>query len=1112
MFRLLKYLLVAFAAVVFAENVKAFSLMGPRPAWQTPRLGYGISVFEIRPRPDSLRAADFGGVMNRGEEYRLNTPFLTYAFDQSFLNYFGVEGVDAVEKAIKILNDLPPYSQMSADLSEFPLEAQRINFLAQALYLYDIKSVALGMLVQQMGLASPERYVWTLRDVDNNPTLRFTNFFVIPRNFEITPPYNPSGYINGKLYTYWDVPQYSPSPGWVTDVFPIGWDPRSPVGYFTTAASIVSSGPNGFTRRSSLEPGGFFTGLTRDDVGGLRYLYRTDLLQYEPLLSDVQEVLTNKNAALTLDTLDLSLLIERSQATTNTPADLLSFPGYTNLWITSVTNYLTNVITTNIIAYYTNFPYALDLSNFFPTYATNYVTNTVRLFDYTFGNVVTNSYSPNRVITDQIVDVVLATTYTPGAPVTFVTNLLSSQTYTTNLPSGDFYIVPTNLLGFDVVSRRLTNVLARTNVISEIFANAAAYTNTNALPIELDTFDLGTFYQQAHWTTNTAADLLALYPGLVITKTNGHLTNVVTTNIISYFTNYPWAPEQVFVEETTTNVVFVFDYTFANVVINGSSAHFSSFDSWETKFPGQDPFPNVPWQDGVIRKLEVVPALDYTPGLGNTRTNVLDYTVEKIPVPAGDFFIVPTDLLGYAAITNVLNGVASITNISFYSRSLLTTNEVQDLRELSTIDLITFSEQVLTNDPAALKALPQYKDLLITSSNRVFTNIIVTNITRYLTNTPFDPVTGTTQHVATNITLSTNIATNWVYTFGNVVTNNFFTSMRMRVEQQETVFDPYSPPDAPPHVETTTNVFTVDVPNGTIYIVPTNLFGYHILFTQFIDVQRVTNVLSSTTNFFQTTNVDQTLLIRFTTNYYYGVYPIEFVTTNDFASNQFGIHREIVYDVATNVYEVYPIQFLSTNELGSNILGSRRELVRYFTNQVLEFYPIEVRSPQFNVGKRAGLDHIQFIRVLTEGTNFIGYTNSYIDRVIPSLTNNVIVEQSVRRVSSRPDILFTAEDLGTVFGIPVPYTYDFNYISHADINGQASMAGPGTIVPQIRLAFGKVGPYYYNFQDGIDQFLQQPAPYYFAWASFDGTTNPPVVFPSGVSITNLESQFLSPAP
>src|SRR5437879_639993 len=75
-----------------------FSLQGPLAVWQTHRLGYDINN------------PPFGGPMSIGEEYRWDVPLVYYAFSSEFLNYFGQRGVEEVEKAIKILNDLPPMS------------------------------------------------------------------------------------------------------------------------------------------------------------------------------------------------------------------------------------------------------------------------------------------------------------------------------------------------------------------------------------------------------------------------------------------------------------------------------------------------------------------------------------------------------------------------------------------------------------------------------------------------------------------------------------------------------------------------------------------------------------------------------------------------------------------------------------------------------------------------------------------------------------------------------------------------------------------------------------------------------------------------------------------
>ncbi len=82
-----------------------FSLLGPlNEAYQVPEIGYGIG-------------GDLGGPKNLGEEYRRNTPVLYYAFDANFIDYFGSNGMYAVEQAIAIMNGVPKASQMSRDLT-----------------------------------------------------------------------------------------------------------------------------------------------------------------------------------------------------------------------------------------------------------------------------------------------------------------------------------------------------------------------------------------------------------------------------------------------------------------------------------------------------------------------------------------------------------------------------------------------------------------------------------------------------------------------------------------------------------------------------------------------------------------------------------------------------------------------------------------------------------------------------------------------------------------------------------------------------------------------------------------------------------------------------------
>lgn len=236
-------------------------MLGPFEGYQTGEIGY------------NPLNTDIGGPMNLGEEYRWNLKTITYGFDASFLNYFGQQGVDAINKAFAILNNLPAFSQISSNLAEFPTDTRRSNYRASALGLYDLKSAALGLLVEEMGLASPERYVWTLRDrrvVDNVP-----QYLVIKRNFD-PATLAPSSYVNGVLYTY-AIMEFQFTAGSFFDAAEVQVDPLA-FGFTAVATEMDSllAGGLGF--------GEFYAGLTRDDVGGLRYLYRPTNYNVEDLV------------------------------------------------------------------------------------------------------------------------------------------------------------------------------------------------------------------------------------------------------------------------------------------------------------------------------------------------------------------------------------------------------------------------------------------------------------------------------------------------------------------------------------------------------------------------------------------------------------------------------------------------------------------------------------------------------------------------------------------------------------------------------------------------------------------------------------------------------------
>jgi hypothetical protein len=218
---------------------------------------------------------DLGGPMNIDEGYRWNVPVVTYGFDPEFTAYFGDRGVRAIEEAISILNELPPASDI--DLDSYPLCSSMPNFKAAGLGLCDLKSAALAGLLEQMGLADPIRSAFVLRQRTVYST--FTNYFIIGRNFD---PYSfeLSSVVNGASFGY-SVAESSWMPPFFADAFEYRIDlPGVPVD------PVASGGPRG---------GVFLTGLTRDDVGGLRFSLRRENWKVESLLPDVTAALGNSN-------------------------------------------------------------------------------------------------------------------------------------------------------------------------------------------------------------------------------------------------------------------------------------------------------------------------------------------------------------------------------------------------------------------------------------------------------------------------------------------------------------------------------------------------------------------------------------------------------------------------------------------------------------------------------------------------------------------------------------------------------------------------------------------------------------------------------------------------
>ena len=264
----------------FAPSSFGFALLGPFASWMEETNGL-------------RQPGDIGGPMDMGSGYRWNVPIVTYGFDQSFLDYFGTNGVAAVESAIQILNDLPAASDLEP--ANYPLDSASANYQAQAQNLYDLKSATLVALLEQMGLTQPTRYIFVLRQW--NPFfLTYVNEsswpdgtipnYIVMRNFD-PETLTPGQYVNGTIYG-----AYVISGTWddylqervLNIALPFPLDPISPA-----ATAVADNSINNLPTESwTLNSGTYFTGLTYDDVGGLRYLLSADNVNYEKLLPDVR--------------------------------------------------------------------------------------------------------------------------------------------------------------------------------------------------------------------------------------------------------------------------------------------------------------------------------------------------------------------------------------------------------------------------------------------------------------------------------------------------------------------------------------------------------------------------------------------------------------------------------------------------------------------------------------------------------------------------------------------------------------------------------------------------------------------------------------------------------
>jgi hypothetical protein len=292
-----KFTVCLSAAFLFASIFEsgAFALLGPVQPWMQASNGV-------------IFPGDIGGPMCIGNEYRWNVPVVTYGFDQSFLDYFGSNGVAAVESAIQVLNNLPPASQIV--LTNYPFDSQQIYYAAQAQRLLDLKSETLTLLLEHLGLAQPMRYIYVLYYWDAsyfiNPSRNEgIDIFGMPISLELDPyGIDPGasggtpGYITNFVEGFnFDPAIFEPS-AYINNTGYAGWVSFNSSGEQSIAPFTVNQSASTDTAVADfgLLGGGFYTGLTYDDVGGLAYLLSTNNVNFETLLPGVCGIGTNANS------------------------------------------------------------------------------------------------------------------------------------------------------------------------------------------------------------------------------------------------------------------------------------------------------------------------------------------------------------------------------------------------------------------------------------------------------------------------------------------------------------------------------------------------------------------------------------------------------------------------------------------------------------------------------------------------------------------------------------------------------------------------------------------------------------------------------------------------
>ena len=716
---------------------------------------------------------------------------------------------------------------------------------------------------------------------------------------------------------------------------------------------------------------------------------------------------------------------------------------------------------------YTNYNYAVYPGICEPTLVigTNYTTNIVTGYQYDFVNVITNHIYTNTAVTVLTTNV----SYVPGgSPDLLQTNISSLAGYT-NLVSGDFYIVPTNWCGYQIVNLLAdpvltTNVITGTNTTgvsgSNSFVQVVVSANTNYIysvrpgvcepavaAAATYTTNIVTQYQYDFLNVITNHYNTSNYVTLVVTNyavwTNaivGTITNIVTTN--SYWTN------QITGDFYTVPTNWC-GYQLIGLLTNGvvaTNTVGATNPAGVVLLPGQQ-YVDTTYSVGTNYIYSLRPGY-CEPAVASAAT----YTTNIVTQYQYDFLNVITNhyntsnyltliLTNFAVWTNGL--VGTITNI-VTTNSYWTNQITGDFYTVPTnwcgyqlIGLVT-NGLVATNtvgatNPAGVVLLPGQQYVGTTYS--VGTNYIYSLRPGYC-----EPAL----YFATNYT--TNVAPRYSYYFGSIVTNSYYT-------------------------------------NSPVVVLTTNL-------------AILTNGLVGTLTNIVTTNITYT-----------GVSGDFYIPNPAWCA-----YSVLSTQLQTTVY--FTNTFSATNLPGVVGLGQqfKQYTVSDYTNNILVVQPSLCSQGTPVTNLRQGVGRVQFIRANYDsllGQFFQALTNTYTMTVI---SNGQPVVEYYQRVVTKPDFLFQAADLTTPPNYPDSTVTTPNFDQSAI---QGGLAGPGAIIPGTTIVFnenennlylnGSQNLYGYSTNNLLNQDTQSSVG---AWGSFDASTNYPVVYPSGTSIANLMNQLV----